>query len=265
MELKITAFKGSPWLNHNTHEVVIEVRGRNANPDALLGAHLVWRTQTGRVVRGKVVKRHGHDHGNKVLARFHKGLPGQALGQLVHVRASHAAPTAATEARAAKRGAKPGTAKAAAPKAAPKAGAKGLKVTGAVFDAPGAEASHLEEEWVRITNDSDAPADLTGWTLKDKADHTFAFPAGFTLAPGASVKVRTGKGAHSGHDLYWGRAAAVWNNTGDTAFLSDAKGKVVSAYTWKGPPKRAAAKGAATKGTAPKGGAKPPAKGGKKA
>jgi ribosomal protein L35AE/L33A len=90
MELRITAFKGSPWQAGNTHEAVLEVRGRNAQPDKLLGAHLVFRTATGRVVRGKVVKRHGHEHGNKVVARFHKGLPGQALGSTVEVREAKA-------------------------------------------------------------------------------------------------------------------------------------------------------------------------------
>jgi large subunit ribosomal protein L35Ae len=86
MELRISAFKGSPWQCGNTHEAVLEVRGRNADPDKLLGAHLVWRTPTGRVIRGKVVKRHGHLTGSKVVARFHKGLSGDALGQRVEVR-----------------------------------------------------------------------------------------------------------------------------------------------------------------------------------
>jgi len=101
MELRITAFKGSPWSTQNTHEAVVEVRGRNANPDALLGAHLVWRTQTGHVVRGKVVRRHGHQAGNKVLARFHRGLPGQALGQRIEVRARQAKAEKRVAARAA--------------------------------------------------------------------------------------------------------------------------------------------------------------------
>jgi ribosomal protein L35AE/L33A len=101
MELRIMAFKGSPWQCGNTHEAVLEVRGRNARPDELLGAHLVWKTQTGRVVRGKVVKRHGHLTGNKLVARFHKGLPGQALGSRVEVRtvagkADKRTPTAAS-------------------------------------------------------------------------------------------------------------------------------------------------------------------------
>jgi ribosomal protein L35AE/L33A len=103
MELRITAFKGSPWQCGNTHEAVLEVRGRNANPDELLGAHLVWRTATGRVVRGKVVKRHGHLQGHKVVARFHKGLSGDALGSTVEVRAR----AAAAQKRAAKRPAAP--------------------------------------------------------------------------------------------------------------------------------------------------------------
>lgn len=90
MILRITAFKGSPWQCGNTHEAVLEVQGRNANADATLGAHIVWRTRTGRVIRGKVVKRHGHAEGSKVVARFHKGLNGDALGQVVEVREAKA-------------------------------------------------------------------------------------------------------------------------------------------------------------------------------
>lgn len=119
MELRIIAFKGSPWGTQNTHEAVLEVRGRNANPEQLLGAHLVWKTQTGRVVRGKVVKRHGHDAGHKVVARFHKGLPGQALGQVVEVREAKAHKV---EKRATKAPAKP--AAAAKPPAPSKGAAK---------------------------------------------------------------------------------------------------------------------------------------------
>lgn len=101
MELVIVAFRGSPWSRMNTHEAVVEVRGKDASPDSFLGARIAWRTRTGRVVRGKVVKRHGHLQGPKVVARFHRGLPGQALGARLEVRARK--PVAAAEERVARR------------------------------------------------------------------------------------------------------------------------------------------------------------------
>lgn len=260
MELRITAFRGSPWLQGNTHEAVLEVRGRNANPDQLLGAHLVWRTQTGRVVRGKVVKRHGHLTGNKVLARFHKGLPGQALGTTVEVRGATAqkaerrakvAPAQRTRAPARPAPAKVSkaskdlkraqaakdtkAAKAGKPAKAPKAAearVEGIRITRVQFDAPGPEATRLTREWVEIANFSAQVVDFGGWKLQDRKEHTFEFPEGFRLAPGKTVRVRTGKGDDTPEDLHWGRAAAVWNNEDDTAFLYDADGGKVARHRW---------------------------------
>jgi hypothetical protein len=32
--------------------------------------------------------------------------------------------------------------------------------------------------------------------------------------------------------VYWGRGGAVWNNTGDAAFLYDATGALVHSYSY---------------------------------
>jgi competence protein ComEC len=64
--------------------------------------------------------------------------------------------------------------------------------------------------------------DVTGWVLKDKADHRFHLPAR-ALAPGEAVMVpNTGR--------------PVWNNDGDTAFLYDYAGQLVDSfsYSWSG-------------------------------
>ncbi len=76
-------------------------------------------------------------------------------------------------------------------------------------------------ERVTVTNDGSVPRDLTGWTIHDEGTkHTFSFPTGYTLAPGASVTIRSGGAAGPG-ELYW-TGASVWNNDGDTASLVDA-------------------------------------------
>lgn len=99
------------------------------------------------------------------------------------------------------------------------------------FDAEGDDNQNLNDEWVRITNEGGAPVDLTGWVLKDtSATHRYRFPDGFVLEPGASVTVRTGCGADSATDLHWcSEGSAVWNNSGDTAFLLDPSGGIVDA------------------------------------
>jgi hypothetical protein len=103
------------------------------------------------------------------------------------------------------------------------------------FDAPGAEASNLREEWVEITNRGPITAGLAGWTLSDEANHVYTFPDHATLAPGASLRVRTGIGDDDAANLHWGRRAAVWNNTGDTAYLRSPDGALVAKKSWSPP------------------------------
>jgi micrococcal nuclease len=97
------------------------------------------------------------------------------------------------------------------------------------LDADGDDNENLNDEWARITNQAATPVDLAGWTLKDtSASHRYSFPGGFTLEAGASVTVRTGCGTDTPTDLHWcNEGSAVWNNSGDTAFLLDPAGNIV--------------------------------------
>ncbi len=102
-----------------------------------------------------------------------------------------------------------------------------VSITHVAFNPPGRDISG---EHVLIQNQSRVAVDMTGWTLQDQAYHTYVFP-GFTLAPGASVRVWTREGEDTATDLYWGRRAPVWNNLGDKAFLRDSQGRLVTEYT----------------------------------
>jgi competence protein ComEC len=97
------------------------------------------------------------------------------------------------------------------------------------LDADGDDNANLNDEWVRLTNRGTTPVDLTGWVVKDtSASHRYSFPAGFILEAGASVTVRTGCGTDTPTDLHWcSQGSAVWNNSGDTAFLLDPAGNIV--------------------------------------
>jgi hypothetical protein len=90
-------------------------------------------------------------------------------------------------------------------------------------------ASNPLDEYILLQNFSGAPQVLTGWTLRDLAGKTFTFPT-FTLPIDGVVRVWTGKGANTATDLYWGSGTAIWNNSGDTAYLRDAAGNLVSEY-----------------------------------
>jgi micrococcal nuclease len=94
------------------------------------------------------------------------------------------------------------------------------------WDAPGNDNENLNEEWIRISNAGDGLVDMTGWGIKDEsASHRYQFPPGFVLAPAEAVTVYTGCGENFDKDLYWCKTgSAIWNNDGDTAFLTDPNG-----------------------------------------
>lgn len=82
------------------------------------------------------------------------------------------------------------------------------------------------DEYVEIENTGDVAADLENWTLSDEADHTYTFPS-YSLEPGQSIKVYTNMGEFS-FESGW----AIWNNTGDTAYLKDGEGELVDSYSY---------------------------------
>lgn len=96
---------------------------------------------------------------------------------------------------------------------------------------PVVTALSLEEEAVTIANAGGVAIDIGGWKLRDDSNRKpFTFPAGTTLAPGASIVIRSGPGAANvtAGQLAW-TTASVWNDRGDTAALMDASGNIVSA------------------------------------
>lgn len=112
---------------------------------------------------------------------------------------------------------------------APPGGAGRLGFGQIRFDATGDDNTNLNDEWVQVVNLGSSPVELTGWGLKDEsASNRYAFPDGFVLRSGATVTVRTGCGPDTATDLHWCQTgSAVWNNSGDTAFLLDPAGNIV--------------------------------------
>lgn len=102
------------------------------------------------------------------------------------------------------------------------------------YDAPGDDNLNLNEEWVRFTNDGDAPLDLTGWLVADESSsHRYRFDE-LVLGAGASVTLFTGCGTDTATERYWcNEGSAVWNNSGDTVFLQDPQGNVVVAESYR--------------------------------
>jgi len=86
----------------------------------------------------------------------------------------------------------------------------------------------LKDEWVKVTNKGFSSVSLGGWKVEDEGSkHTYTFPS-YTLDAGSSVTVYTIKGTDSATELYWQLGSPIWNNDGDTAYLYDNSGKLVS-------------------------------------
>ncbi|MFC7079684.1 lamin tail domain-containing protein [Halorussus caseinilyticus] len=94
------------------------------------------------------------------------------------------------------------------------------------------DGSTLNDEYVDVKNGGSSSLDLTGWTLEDEAGNSYQFPDGFSLAAGDTVRVHTGSGTDSSTDLYWGRGSAVWNNSGDTAYVYDDANNLATEQTY---------------------------------
>jgi micrococcal nuclease len=107
-----------------------------------------------------------------------------------------------------------------------------LKIVRIRDDAPGKDPENPNGEWIDIKNQGDQPVDMTGYTIKDEANHIYTFGS-FTLPPGDTVRLKSGVGQDDNNTLYWGLVdESVWNNEGDTAFLRDAKGALVDSFKY---------------------------------
>ncbi|MCX6769985.1 MAG: 50S ribosomal protein L35ae [Candidatus Micrarchaeota archaeon] len=68
-----------------TNQYVVAVDGvkDRKSADGIIGKSVYWSTSTGKKIAGKISKAHGNS--GAVLARFERGLPGQAVGTEVEI------------------------------------------------------------------------------------------------------------------------------------------------------------------------------------
>ncbi|MEU6808975.1 lamin tail domain-containing protein [Streptomyces sp. NPDC046831] len=94
-------------------------------------------------------------------------------------------------------------------------------------------SSHsLSREYVVLTNSGRHAVNLSGWTLSDRAGHTYTFHH-YRLDGRSSVRVHTGFGRDTRTDLYQDRRNSVWDRR-DTATLRDNHRHVVDTVSWGG-------------------------------
>ncbi|MGW2474260.1 lamin tail domain-containing protein [Streptomyces sp. NPDC001665] len=100
------------------------------------------------------------------------------------------------------------------------------------YDSPGRDNGSnrsLNGEWVTVTNTGRHTVNLRGWTLSDESHRTYKFD--LRLPGRSSVRVHTGVGRDTRHDVYQDRRNYVWDNI-DTATLRDAHGHKVDSKSW---------------------------------
>lgn len=109
-----------------------------------------------------------------------------------------------------------------------------LVVSNVHADAEGNDHENLNDEYIELTNEGETATEMTGWTVSDEADHTYRFPSGFTLGAGDTVTIYTGSGSDTEDELYWGSGRAVWNNDGDTIYVTNDAGETVIEHEYSG-------------------------------
>lgn len=118
----------------------------------------------------------------------------------------------------------------------PKANSSCIRIVNINADAPGNDNSNKNGEWIEIKNTCSDPISMNGWLIKDNsASNKYRF-GDFTLEGGKSVIIYSGYGTDTQDKLYWANYQhnkyAIWNNTGDHAFLYDAQGKLMDDYQY---------------------------------
>ncbi|GHE39267.1 lamin tail domain-containing protein [Streptomyces vinaceus] len=114
-------------------------------------------------------------------------------------------------------------------------GAKSSIVIGDVqYDSPGRDRSAraLNGEWVEVKNTGRHSVNLRGFTLTDRQGNRYQFKD-FRLDGRSSVKVHTGQGRDTRHDVYQDRHQQVWDER-DSATLRDNRGNVLDSDSWDG-------------------------------
>lgn len=109
--------------------------------------------------------------------------------------------------------------------------APNVRVSNIEADPSGDDRTALNNEYVVLENTGSAPVNLTGWTIKDDASHTYTLSS-LSLTTGDTVAVHTGTGADSANDVYWNSKTPIWNNGGDTVTVTDDDGNTVVTETY---------------------------------
>jgi hypothetical protein len=103
-----------------------------------------------------------------------------------------------------------------------------IKIYEIYYNSPGSpdsgSNSSLNGEWIQLKNTCTTGKNLSGYRIRDVANHWYTISTNFTLGAGKKVKIHTGSGSNTSTDRYWGQHWYVWNQDKDTAYLYNSSG-----------------------------------------
>ncbi len=117
-----------------------------------------------------------------------------------------------------------------------KKGLWGEKATGLIVlefhpDAKGDDQKNLNDEYFTIKNTSSDQINLQNFTISDAAGNRFTLPY-FLLEPQKSVTIYTGSDVNTSDKIYLGSDRAIWNNSGDTLYITSPENEIILKYTY---------------------------------
>ena len=85
MKGTIVNFRLSRTRKHDTHMIILaEGTDSREKAEKLVGKEVVYKTESGKEMKGKVAAAHGNK--GAVRAIFETGMPGQAIGKVVELK-----------------------------------------------------------------------------------------------------------------------------------------------------------------------------------
>lgn len=108
-----------------------------------------------------------------------------------------------------------------------------VKISNINYDAKGNDNTNKNGEWVEIQNSCSQNIAMNNWLIKDSSASNEYHFKNFTLAANQKVDIYSGCGTDNQNKLYWSCPElkyAVWNNSGDHAYLYNSTGELVSDF-----------------------------------
>lgn len=106
-----------------------------------------------------------------------------------------------------------------------------LVVTAVQYNPPGADATHVTDEWIKIENTSTHRIGLRPYVLRS-APYSYTFSPTAAVDPGHVVVVRVGKGTDTTRRKYWGLSKPILGNSGDKVRLMTYDDILLSCKAW---------------------------------